>query len=136
MVGAAHAATTESCRSKKIIVFSFLDDERSLNLVVVCLDALFRHSVGVGVSGDGLRFSHRRLEVGLKLHELDAVPERAESEPWRSFVVDNEIRVDTIVVVSTFGFDDLAEVHPFVVRRLRVERLVGCDTDGRGVLSE
>ena len=88
----------------------------------------------VEATGDGARLFalgsvHRRIEAG----ELDAIPEGAPYDPGLILVVDDEIGIDGVPVVTTFtGGDDTA----FIVPEAGSQRTCGEQADGRAVASE
>ena len=71
-------------------------------------------------AGDGLRLGalldmHRLL---IQLDHLDAIPERAPGKPRVPLLINNEIRIDGIPIVSiALGGDEAALILPSILIR-------------------
>ena len=87
------------------------------NLEVGFGSAKYRHGM---TAGDGLRLGalldmHRLL---IQLNHLDTIPERTPGKPRVSLLINNEIRVDGIPVVSiALGGDEAALILPSILIR-------------------
>ena len=109
---------------EEIVIITMLHDERSLDGIGAGkLRSRIRlcRSIAHGMTaGDGLRLGalldmHRLL---IQLDHLDAIPERAPGKPRGSLLINNEIRVDGIPVVSiTLGGDEAALILPSILIR-------------------
>ena len=109
---------------EEIVITTMLHDERSLDGIGAGkLGSRIRlcSSIAHGMTaGDGQRLSalldmHRLL---IQLNHLDTIPERAPGKPRGSLLINNEIRIDGIPVVSiTLGDDEAALILPSILIR-------------------
>ena len=121
-IGALHATAAIVLADKEIIPVATLQDERSLYGVgtrVLRSGVLFRWLMPHGVAaGDGERLlSLGYMHSVVQLHQLNAVPERAERHPRLSFLVHDESGVYGVPVIAVLlGTHDATLVAPaFVV---------------------
>ena len=106
-VVALGSATTVVPRHKEIVPAIVSEDER-------CLDGIRSGILGSRISrhipitrciaaGNGTRpFALGHMHRGVETHHLNAIPERAPRHPRLVVVVDDEVRVDSIPLITTF----------------------------------
>ena len=105
--------------------------------IVVGRGLQVRHRCGIASACYSLGLSNGGLHVFFKLHELYAIPERAECEPRTAFFVYDDVGVDGIpVIYSGLRHDDHAEILPFVIGRIGIESVVYGHTYSRYIFVE
>src|SRR5438477_8971734 len=67
---------------------------------------------------------------------LDAAPEAAEAHPHTSLRVGHNIGVNGVKIIFLPGTKNQSFVHPLEVRTVRIQSLIGHQSDAGGVLSE
>ena len=152
LISTLGAAAAKVVGNEKIIVTIVTDDERSLDGTVARIEV---RSAGIGLDGivslggvlsGAFRPAAHRVPLlrlckpgkrSIQADKLDTAPERTETEPAGSFLIDDDVRINGIPQVTACnGTDDTAMILPLVIGRRGIERPVGSDTDGGGILSE
>ena len=117
-VGAVGAAATSSPINEEVIKIAVARQARRFDGVVPSELVKWRIRAGA------------QAGLGVELNEVNALPKRAEGQPQFAVGVQHHARIDCVERTVRVGLDDRAAIRPKVIRRGRVERGTGRQTDG------
>jgi len=127
-VGAVHPPAAKVERHEQVVVVALADHERRFNRAGI--------DVARGQAVERLIFGGEQTGLVVQAAHLDPRPEAAEDQPGHAVFIDDQVGVDTVIVVRGERLDHRAMIHPAPALFLAVERGVRRQADGGAVGAE